>query len=108
MSDDKAIDPQAERTIAQVRRLMMIAGATTFIALAAVLGVIGYRLFHAGGSAPAADMTAQLPKGARIMSVAASADRIIVTVDINGATEVRTFDARTLKPEGRLNFATSP
>jgi hypothetical protein len=35
-------------------------------------------------------------------------DRIVVTVDTGGAIEIRTFDARTLKPAGRLRFATEP
>jgi hypothetical protein len=108
MSDDNVIDPQAERAIAKVRLLMLIAGATTFIALAAVLGVIGYRLFHLGGRAQALDVTEMVPQGARIVSVGASADRIVVTVDIGGAVEVRTFDADTLKPTGRLSFPNAP
>jgi len=101
---------------ARVRVLMLIAGATTLLAIAAVIGVIGYRLFQAEGSAPAAggapgapaDVTALLPKGARITATAAMADRIAVTIDVGGAIEIRTFDARTLKPIGRLRFATEP
>jgi len=38
---------------------MLIAGATTLIAITAVIGVIGYRVFKAEGSA-AADVTALL------------------------------------------------
>ena len=47
MSDEeKPLDPEAARAVAQVRKLLMIASATTFIAVAVVLGVIGYRVFH--------------------------------------------------------------
>ena len=95
--------------MARVRWLMLISGVTTMVAIAAVLGVIGYRLFKAEGSAPAAaDVTALLPKGARIVATALAEERIAVTIEVAGAIEIRTFDARTLKPTGRLRFATEP
>lgn len=107
-ADDEApLDPAAARIVAKVRWLMLIAGATTLIAIAAVIGVIGYRVFKAEGSAPA-DVTALLPKGARVISAAVAEDRIAVTLDVGGAIEIRTFDAKTLKPTGRLRFATEP
>ena len=107
-ADDEApLDPAAARIVAKVRWLMLIAGATTLIAIAAVIGVIGYRVFKAEGSA-AADVTALLPKGARVVSAAVAEDRIAVTLDVGGAIEIRTFDAKTLKPTGRLRFATEP
>ena len=49
-----------------------------------------------------------LPKGARIVSTGVAGDTLVVTLDIGGATEIRTFDARTLKPAGRLTFANEP
>jgi hypothetical protein len=95
--------------VARVRWMMAISGATTLVAIAAVIGVIGYRLFKAEGSAAAqADVTALLPKGARILATSVAEDRIAVTVDAGGAIEIRTFDLRTLKPTGRLKFATEP
>jgi hypothetical protein len=107
-ADDEApLDPAAARIVAKVRWLMLIAGATTLLAIAAVIGVIGYRVFKAEGSAPA-DVTALLPKGARVISAAVAEDRIAVTLDVGGAIEIRTFDAKTLKPTGRLRFATEP
>jgi hypothetical protein len=110
MSDpSEAVDPAAERLIARVRWLMLISGVTTLVAIAAVLGVIGYRVFKAeGGAAAPADVTALLPKGARVVATAVAEDRIAVTVDVGGALEIRTFDLRTLKPTGRLRFATEP
>ena len=107
-ADDEApLDPAAARIVAKVRWLMLIAGATTLLAIAAVIGVIGYRVFKAEGSA-AADVTALLPKGARVISAAVAEDRIAVTLDVGGAIEIRTFDAKTLKPAGRLRFAIEP
>ena len=86
---------------------MLISGVTTLVAIAAVVGVIGYRVFKAEGSAPA-EVTAMFPKGARIIATAIAEDRIAVTLDVGGAIEIRTFDAKTLKPAGRLKFATEP
>jgi hypothetical protein len=107
-ADDEApLDPAAARIVAKVRWLMLIAGATTLLAIAAVIGVIGYRVFKAEGSA-SADVTALLPKGARVIATAVAEDRIAVTLDVGGAIEIRTFDAKTLKPTGRLRFATEP
>ena len=88
--------------------MMLIAGLTTALAVAAVLVAIGYRLFRAQGNAPATDITATLPKGARIVSTAAAGDRLVVTLDIGGATEILTFDARTLKLAGKLKFVSEP
>jgi hypothetical protein len=106
---DQPLDPAAARVVARVRWLMLISGVTTLVAIAAVLGVIGYRVFKTEGSAAApADVTAALPKGARIVAVAVAEDRIAVTIDVGGAIEIRTFDARSLKPTGRLRFATEP
>ena len=107
-ADDEApLDPAAARIVAKVRWLMLIAGATTLLAIAAVIGVIGYRVFKAEGSAPA-DVTALLPKGTRVIAAAVAEDRIAVTLDVGGAIEIRTFDVKTLKPTGRLRFATEP
>ncbi|CCE08064.1 conserved hypothetical protein [Bradyrhizobium sp. STM 3843] len=101
--------PEQVQLMARLRRMMMIAGVTTSVAIAVLLVAIGYRLFKGEGSAASGpDITAVLPKGARIVATAAAGDRLAVTVDIGGATEIRTFDAKTLKPTGRLRFAVEP
>lgn len=100
--------PEQAALFARVRRMMLIAGLTTALAVGAVLIAIGYRLFRTEGSAVATDMTSLLPKGARIVSTGVAGDRLVVTLDIGGATEIRTFDARSLKPAGRLKFASEP
>ena len=95
--------------IARARWLMIVSGLTTLIALAAVIGVIGYRVFHAGGSAATpVDTIVALPKGARVTSSTVAGDRVVVTLDIGGAIEMRTFDVKTLSETGRLRFATEP
>lgn len=107
--DEKPLDPQAARAVAQVRRLMLIASATTFLAVAVVVGVIGYRVFRVQGSAPlASDIGAALPKGAKVISTAIGDGILAVTVETAAGIEIRTFDARTLTPTGRLRFTTEP
>ena len=101
---------------ARVRRMMLIASATSALAVAAVLVAVGYRLFHVQGSAGTSasagagflEMTATLPKGAHISATAVAGDKIVLTVEAGGTTEIRTFDAQTLKPAGRLKFTTEP
>jgi hypothetical protein len=95
--------------IARARLLMIVSGLTTVIALGAVIGVIGYRVFHAGGTIAApSEAIVALPKGARVISSTVAGDHIVVTLDIGGATEMRVFDLKTLKETGRLRFATEP
>ena len=110
MTETVAPEPTPEQAamFARVRRMMLIAGLTTALAVAAVLVAIGYRLFRAEGSTVGTDTTAVLPKGARIVATAVAGDRLVVTLDIGGTTEIRTFDARTLRPAGRLKFANEP
>jgi hypothetical protein len=100
--------PEQAALFVRVRRLMLIAGLTTALAIAAVLFAIGYRLFRAEGSIMATDTTSLLPKAARIVATGIAGDRLVVTLDIAGATEIRTFDAHTLKPAGRLKFVSEP
>ncbi len=89
--------------------MMLIAGLTTALAISAVLIAIGYRLFHTEGRPAAmADVTAVLPKGARVTATAVAGDQLVIALDIGGTTEIRTFDARTLKPVGRLKFVNEP
>ena len=101
--------PEQAALFARVRRMMLIAGLTTALAVAAVLIAIGYRLFRSEGSTmAAAEIVATLPKGARIVSTGVAGDRLVVTLDIGGVTEIRTFDVRSLKPTGQLKFANQP
>jgi hypothetical protein len=110
MTETVAPEPTPEQAalFARVRRMMLIAGLTSALAVAAVLIAVGYRLFRAGESTVLTDTTAMLPKGARILSTAVAGDRLVVTLDIGGVMEIRTFDARTLKPAGKLKFANEP
>ena len=102
--------PEQAALFARVRRLMLIAGLTTAVAVGAVLIAVGYRLYRSEPSVTTAatDVTATLPKGARIVSTGVAGERLVVTLDIAGVTEIRTFDAKTLKPAGKLKFVSEP
>ena len=113
-------DSDAERVIAKVRKLMLVSMAVTVIAVGAVFGFIGYRIFKGEGttaktadklpeaSAIPADMTLAIPRGARVIQSAVAADRLVITLEIDGKIEVRTFDVKTLQPAGRINFSAAP
>ena len=112
MTDTVAPEPTPEQAalMARVRRMMLIAGLTSALAVAVVLIAVGYRLYRGEGSpaVAATDIIATLPKGARIVSTAVAGERLVLTLDVGGVTEIRTFDARTLKPAGKLKFVNEP
>ena len=112
MTDTVAPEPTPEQAalMARVRRMMLIAGLTSALAVAVVLIAVGYRLYRGEGSpaAAATDIIATLPTGARIVSTAVAGERLVLTLDIAGVTEIRTFDAKTLKPAGKLKFVSEP
>ena len=94
--------------LARLRLLMLVSAVTTAVAIAAVLGVIGYRVFASSGSGAAAIVngTVFLPQGAHVVSTTIGDGRIVVTLEINGASEVRIFDLKTLQQTGSLRFGT--
>jgi len=87
--------------------MMIVSALTTAAAIAAVVAVVGYRMI-AFGTATATDSVITVPKGAHVISTSASAGRLAVLFEVGGASELRTFDIKTLKPTGRLRFATEP
>jgi len=107
-ADDEPLSPAQAQIVARVRWLMVISGVATLLGIAVVIGVIGYRFLRSDGRAGPTEATALLPKGGRIVQTAVAGDRIVVTIDIGGAIEIRTFDAATLRPAGRLRFAVEP
>ena len=71
MTDTVAPEPTPEQAalMARVRRMMLIAGLTSALAVAVVLIAVGYRLYRGEGSPASAttDIIATVPKGARII-----------------------------------------
>ena len=115
-----APDSDAARVIAKVRKLMLVSMAVTVVAVGSVFGFIGYRIFKGEGttaktadklpeaSAVPVDMTLAIPRGARVIQSAVAAERLVITLEIDGKIEVRTFDVKTLQPAGRINFSAAP
>ncbi|MET3354909.1 hypothetical protein V5F34_19695 [Xanthobacter autotrophicus] len=104
---EEALTPEQERIIQRFRRFSSLSMLVMVLGVAAVFGVIGYRMIRAKPIATG-EMTALLPKGAKITATAVSGDVVVLTLDVGGAVEIRTFDARTLAPAGRLRFAEEP
>ena len=105
---DGSAESETARLVARARVMMIISALTTVVAIAAVVVVIGYRVFATGSGAIGIDGIVTLPKGARVISTAASGGRVAVLFDLDGDRELRTFDIKTLKQTGRLRFATEP
>lgn len=116
-----AADADTAAVIAKVRRLMLISMGVTVIAVGSVFGFIGYRVFKGEGSvaktadkvvpvtpSAANEMTIAIPRGARVVQSSVAEDRLIMTLDVGGRIEVRTYDLKTLQPTGRLTFSTTP
>jgi hypothetical protein len=100
-------ESETERLVARARTMMMISGLTTVLAIAAVVTVIGYRMYGGAGGSPVEDAIA-LPKGARVVSIAGSGGRVAVMIDNNGVSEMRVFDLKTMKESGHLRFTNEP
>jgi hypothetical protein len=109
--DTEELDPAAVKMIAKVRRLMLVSGLFTLLGVAAVLVVIGYRVWRGEGSAPAAtvgDVSITLPQGARIGETIIGDGRIVVRVEQGGRTVLHIFDSATLAPRGRIVLNSGP
>lgn len=91
----------------KVRRFSSVSILIMVLGLASVFGVIAYRMLRAKSVTPG-EITATLPKGAHIVSTAVSGDLLVLTLDIGGTVEIRTFHLATLAPAGRLRFAAEP
>jgi hypothetical protein len=107
--DEKPLDPAAAAIVAKVRKMTMVSGLITAIGIGAIFAVIGYRVFKSEGSSgtsakPAGLVEAQanLPANARVLGTTAGGDRLVITIDVGGKIEVRTFDLKTFQPAGRL------
>ena len=85
---------------------MVISALTTLLAIAAVVVVIGYRMYGAHGNTTLTDGIVMLPKGAHVISTTVTASTIAVTIDVDGADEVRIYDRRNMQQVGRLRFGT--
>jgi hypothetical protein len=106
--EEKPLDPAAERIVARVRWMSMLSGVATMLGIAVVIGVIGYRFLRSEGSVAPSEVVTMLPKGARVVSTAVATDRLVVTIEVGGSLEIRSFDLHSFKPAGRMTFAHEP
>ena len=108
-NDANPLDADQAAALNRIRRLMMIASVTTFVAIAIVFGVIGFKVYKSADAAPPlAAAEASLPPGAKVLSTAIGDRRLVLTLDIAGAVELRSFDLETLRPIGRLRLESKP
>src|ERR1700674_4501875 len=102
-------DDAAERRVVRKLRGMMIGSSLVMIVgFLAVFGVIAYRLSSGAERSRAPEAALQLPAGARVVATAVGEGRLLVTIEVGGATEVRIFDLNTLEPRGRLRLSPQP
>ena len=102
--------PEQAALFARVRRMMLIAGLTTAVAVGAVLIAIVYRIATIPTTAlpvPGALVraaTSILPAGARLVGTSSDAGRIVLTYEHAGGTTLITVDPRNLAITGRLDL----
>jgi hypothetical protein len=107
-SDDEPLDPAQVRVVRRLRGLMLFSGLIMVGGFIVVFGVIAYRLSAGTERGKSAESNVSLPKGARVVATAVSGDKLLITIEIAGATEVRIYDLATLEPRGRLTIKTEP
>ena len=100
--------PGRERLGGKGRCCRLVSGWSKCWGIAVVSGGCVRRIERGGGNGASSEVTAMLPKWAKVIATAVADDRIAVTIEQGGMVEVRTFDLKTLRPTGRLRFATEP
>lgn len=102
------LSPEQERVLRKFRRFSSISMLVMMLGLASVFGVIAYRMLRGKTPPTPGEITATLPKDARILTTAISDGLVVLTLEVNGTVEIRTFHVDTLAPAGRLRFAVEP
>jgi hypothetical protein len=108
-SDGDDLSPGQARVVQRVRRLMFGSLLVMAAGFLAIFGVIAYRLYAGAerGRAPIEE-TLNLSRGARVMSTAATGNRLLVTVENAGIVEILIYDIETLQPKGRFVIKSIP
>jgi hypothetical protein len=99
-------ESDAAHLVARARVMMVISALTTVLAIAAVVVVIGYRVYGTGGVSNIINSTVNLPKGAHVVSTTVTGNAVAVTIDVDGSQEVRIYDRKNMQQVGRLRFGT--
>jgi hypothetical protein len=108
MQHDKPLDPAQTDVVRRLRRLMLFSTLIMIAGFAVVFGVIAYRLSTIGEEVGPIAANVSLPKDARVLSTTVADGRLVVTIETETTTEVRTFDLTTLQQRGRLRFERQP
>jgi hypothetical protein len=103
--DEAALDEKQTRVVRRLRGMMIGSSLVMIVGFLAVFGVIAYRLSSGAERGRVPDASVALPAGARVLSATAAEGRLVVTIEVAGATEVRIFDLSTLEPRGRLKLS---
>ncbi len=93
--------------VRKLKRMAVFSSVLMIGGFLAIFGVIAYRLSNPVAAPQAAAIPAitnALPKGSRVISTAVSDGRIVVTLERDGATEMRVFDLSTLQLRGTLRL----
>lgn len=107
--DEKPLTPEQTALMVRARWMSMLSVSATLIGISVVLGIVGYRIFRSEGSVVTpSEIVTMLPKGGKVVSVTTAGERVIAVVDVDGTTEILSFDARNLQPAGRLRFVSEP
>jgi hypothetical protein len=108
-SDGDDLSPGQARVVQRVRRLMFGSLLVMAAGFLAIFGVIAYRLYaSAERGRPPIEETLNLSRGARVMSTAATGNRLLVTVENAGIVEILIYDIETLQPKGRFTIKPTP
>lgn len=83
---------------------MLLSSLIMGAGILAVFGVIAYRISTGAEKAKLTESIVALPKGSRIVSTAVADGKLVVTVENDGATEVRLFDLSSLAPRGSITL----
>ena len=107
--DDEELTPEQARVISRVRRLMLVPLLVMIVGFLTVFGVIAYRL-SAGGERgrPQVEKVLNLSRGARVISTSVDNNKLAVTIEVGGGTEVLLYDLETMQPAGRFVIKTTP
>lgn len=94
-NEEEPLDPKVEAIRVKMVRLLMVSGGIMMLGLMAVLAAIVYRINASGGEAASnlvREATITLAAGSRILDTALDGNRVMLTVEADGKTQVLVFD----------------
>jgi hypothetical protein len=107
--DAEELTPEQQRVIGRVRKLMLVPLLVMIVGFLTVFGVIAYRLSMSGERGrPVVEKVLNLSRGARVISTSVDNNKLAVTIEVGGSTEVLLYDLETMQPAGRFVIRTTP